>query len=384
MPAGWNVISTSCCARSSRAARPCTCSRARRGAAPDGASVQRIAWADEHDAPDERARAETARALADFAPDVAVAHNVMDAGVVEALRAAPRLAYHVHDHRPFCPNGDRVFPRSGRICTQPLGLPCAVHALLDGCAYGPRPAHAHADPRAASGCATRSRPADASIVASRYVGDARRAAAAYRASASPRSRCRCRTTRTRISPSPHRHRPEHGRCSPGASCRRKGSTSLVRAVARIAPERRPRVRALGDGPALDGRRAPSGARSASRSTRRAPSRRTPCARRSTPPRSSRCRRAGRSRSATSGIEAFARARHRRRVRRRRRARVARRRRQRRRRRARATRRALADAIAALLDDDARRTQLARRARADAERFRAAPVVDALLSAYRPG
>jgi glycosyltransferase involved in cell wall biosynthesis len=47
-------------------------------------------------------------------------------------------------------------------------------------------------------------------------------------------------------------------------------------------------------------------------------------------------------------------------------------------------RALGDAIAALLDDDARRTQLARRARADAERFRAAPVIDALRNAYRSG
>ena len=45
-------------------------------------------------------------------------------------------------------------------------------------------------------------------------------------------------------------------------------------------------------------------------------------------------------------------------------------------------RALGDAIDTLLHDNARRTALARRARTDAERYRVAPVADALLSAYR--
>jgi len=44
--------------------------------------------------------------------------------------------------------------------------------------------------------------------------------------------------------------------------------------------------------------------------------------------------------------------------------------------------ALGEAIDALLKNDARRAQLGGRARADAERFRAAPVVEALLSEYR--
>ncbi len=107
-------------------------------AVPHGITAQQIAWADEHDAPSGHARLAMQHAIADFAPDVAVAHNVMDAGVVEALRAAPRLAYHAHDHRPFCPNGDRMFPRSARICALPIGRACAVHSLTDGCGYGPR------------------------------------------------------------------------------------------------------------------------------------------------------------------------------------------------------------------------------------------------------
>ncbi|MEA2784373.1 MAG: hypothetical protein QOF71_477 [Candidatus Eremiobacteraeota bacterium] len=344
------------------------------GTVPDGVSVQHVAWAEEHAASDDDARAATSQALAAFAPDVAVAHNVMDAGIVEALRAAPRLAYHVHDHRPFCPNGDRVFPRTGRNCTQPLGLPCAAHALLDGCAYGPRPGtltliarrRRLRDAIAAS---------DTVIVASHYVGE--RAAS----SGVPRDRiaeiplplpddaygdsAAQPTDRTVLFA---------GRVVP-----QKGLDSLVRAVAGITPGLRPRVRALGDGPALAAVR--------TLATSLAVILDAPGA---VPPRSVRAALddaalvALPSRWAEPfgyvGIEAFARAR---------------------------TvvaydvggvrtwlddgtngvavgagdEGALGNAIAALLGDGVRRETLARRARLDAERFRAAPVVDALLSAY---
>ena len=121
-----------------------------------GITTEQIVWADEHDAPSGNARAALQHAAARFAPDVAVAHNVMDPGIVEALRAAPRLVYHAHDHRPFCPNGDRLFPRSAEICAQPIGRRVRG-ALADrrlrirSAAPDPR-----ADPPAASGCATRS------------------------------------------------------------------------------------------------------------------------------------------------------------------------------------------------------------------------------------
>ncbi len=90
-------------------------------AVPPGISFEPIDWAEEHGPPSATARAAAERAVAAFRPDVAVAHNVMDAGVVEAMRRAERLVYHVHDHRPFCPNGDRVFPRSGRNCARSAG-----------------------------------------------------------------------------------------------------------------------------------------------------------------------------------------------------------------------------------------------------------------------
>ena len=345
-------------------------------AVPDGASVQRVVWAAEHDAPDAAARAATARALAAFAPDVAVAHNVMDAGVVEALRAAPRLAYHVHDHRPFCPNGDRVFPRSGRICAQPLGLPCAVHALLDGCAYGPRP-------RTVTLIRRRQHLRDA-IAAS----DAVIVASAYMSARATRSGVPAeRVVRIPLPLADDAYAPAPVPSQPGTVLfagrivPQKGLASLLRAVALLVKERRPRVRALGDGPALEAARADAARLGVELDAPGAV----------TPPEV----RAAIDDAALValpsqwaepfgyvGIEAFARGR---------------------------TvvafdtggvRAWLADrtnglavpagdiaalsaAIDALLTDDERRERFGRAARADAERFRAEPVVDALLSAYRP-
>jgi glycosyltransferase involved in cell wall biosynthesis len=215
-------------------------------AVPPGVTAERIPWADEHDAPGSNARAGALRALETFAPDAAVAHNVMDAGIVEALRAAPRFAYHVHDHRPFCPNGDRVFPRSGRICTQPLGRPCAVHSLTDGCAYGPRR-------RTLTLIRRRERlrdavaAADAVIVASRYVAE--------RAEQSAVPPERIVEIPPPLPDDAYAARAPHGDARTivfaGRVVPQKGLDSLVRAVASIPPKRRPRVRAFGEGPALE-------------------------------------------------------------------------------------------------------------------------------------
>ena len=345
------------------------------GAAPDGVTVERVAWADEHDAPDPAARAQTMRALEAFAPDVAVAHNVMDAGIVEALRAAPRLAYHVHDHRPFCPNGDRVFPRSGRICTQPLGRPCAVHSLTDGCAYGPRR-------RTLTLIRRRERlrdaiaAADTTIVASRYVAER-----ALQSEIPPERVVEIPLPLPDDAYADHpAHRSSREVVFVGRVVPQKGLDSLVRAVARIASERRPRVHVFGDGPALAGicaEAARSGVHVEAHGVK--------------PPDVVRAAIDGAALVALPslwaepfgyvGIEAFARGR---------------------------TvvaydaggvrtwlddgvngvavragdERALGDAIDALLRDGSRRARLAQRARADAERFRTAPVADALIGAYR--
>jgi glycosyltransferase involved in cell wall biosynthesis len=345
------------------------------GALPRGVTGEEIGWADEHDAPGTAARAETLRALAAFAPDVAVAHNVMDAGIVEALRAAPRLAYHVHDHRAFCPNGDRVFPRRGRICTLPLGRQCAVHSLTDGCAYGPRR-------RTLTLIRRRERlrdaiaAADTAIVASRYVAEqaTHNAIPARHVTVIPLP-LPDEAYVDRVSMPPPRAVIFAGRVVP-----QKGLGSLVRAVARIEPTRRPVVRAFGDGPALEQARDDA--------MRLGVSLDAPGA---APP--EQIRRAIDDGALVAlpslwaepfgyvGIEAFARGRP-------------------------VVafdvggvrawledgangvavpagdEAALADALDALLHDDARRVKLAHRARADAERFRAAPLTEELLRAYR--
>ncbi|HZX68426.1 MAG TPA: glycosyltransferase family 4 protein, partial [Candidatus Elarobacter sp.] len=196
--------------------------------------------------PSAAARSAMERTIAALKPDVAVVHNVMDAGIVEALRTIPRLVYHAHDHRPFCPNGDRVFPRTGRICTERLGGPCTVHSLTDGCAYGPRR-------RTARLIRIRERlrdaivAADAVIVTSRYM--------ATRAAENGVSERRIVEV---VPPLPDEAYAEsNGEAGTsrevvfaGRIVPQKGLDSLIRAVATIAPERRPRVRAFGDGPEL--------------------------------------------------------------------------------------------------------------------------------------
>ncbi|HEY0380778.1 MAG TPA: glycosyltransferase family 4 protein [Candidatus Elarobacter sp.] len=345
-------------------------------AAPDGVTVEHVDWAEEHDAPDADARAQTVRAMNDFAPDAAVAHNVMDAGVVEALRAAPRFAYHVHDHRPFCPNGDRVFPRSGRICTRPLGFPCAVHALLDGCAYGARPRTLvliRRRERLRDAIAA----ADAVVVASAYMG-----ARAY-ASGVPAERLVTvplplpdDAYAATVAPSQPGTVVFAGRVVP-----QKGLASLVSAVALLVPERRPVVHALGDGPALAGARADAarlGVAVDAPGAVAAPDVRAAIDGAALVVLPSQWAEP----FGYVGIEAFARGR---------------------------TvvafdtggvrawladrknglavpagdTAALSAAIDALLTDDERRDQFGRRAREDAERYRVERVADALLSAYRP-
>lgn len=211
-----------------------------------GVRVERIAWALERDPPDTQAAEATRRAIAEFSPDAAIVHNVMDAGVVETLRSVKRLAYHIHDHRPFCPNGDRVYPRTGATCRAPLGVACAVHALIDGCAYGPRPRTL-----ALIGRRRRLRDAianaDATIVASHYVRD--RAVS----SGIPAGRISIVAPplpddafATEVSASgASRSIVFAGRIVP-----QKGLLQLVRAVATIPNGKRPEIRALGDGPAL--------------------------------------------------------------------------------------------------------------------------------------
>ena len=170
--------------------------------------------------------------------------SVFDPAVLDVVRAeADRWLVRVHDHRPFCPNGDRVFPQFSDICTHAAGWSCALNTVVHGCMNGPRPA---SFARLAQRLAVRDRltRADAILVSSGYM---------YGSAVNNRLDPR----RIVITPPPLTDaayaqpivpRPVRdtvlfsGRITP-----QKGVQSLVRAIARIPGERRPALVIAGSG-----------------------------------------------------------------------------------------------------------------------------------------
>jgi glycosyltransferase involved in cell wall biosynthesis len=211
---------------------------------PAGVSAETVPWSDEHDAPNPAAASAVLDVCRRFAPDVAFAHNVMDAGIVEALRTTSQLTYHLCDHRPFCPNGDRVFPRSGGNCVERLGWACVVHALTDGCAYGPRPRTLELIRRRVR-LRDAIAAADTVIVGSSYM----RARAAANGIAPERILVlEDPLTDDAFAAPPVRAAATRVVLFAGRLVPQKGLRSLVRALATIVPARRPRLAAYGEGP----------------------------------------------------------------------------------------------------------------------------------------
>ena len=223
---------------------------ARSASFPDAyaVAIDVVPWSDEHDPPSAGAAQAVAHFASALAPDVAVVHNVLDAGVLEAARRlVPRVVYHLHDHRPFCPNGDRVYPQGGGICGAAMGAPaCGWHAVVNGCAYGPR-LRTLALIRIREAVARAVISSDASIAFSQYV------AALARHNGVPSRKVHVispalEDSAFAASPAP---RPSGdnvlfaGRVVPS-----KGARSLARALSRIPPPDRPLLRLAGDGPDL--------------------------------------------------------------------------------------------------------------------------------------
>ncbi len=213
-----------------------------------GVPTESIAWSDEHDPPSPQARDAVARIAREFGADVAVAHNVLDAGVLDAAAtASARFVYHLHDHRPFCPNGDRLYPQGGNICSIAMNAAgCGFHSLVHGCVYGPRP-RTLALVHLRENVANIVRRANATVAFSNYVGSL------ARRNGVPPSRIVVLkpalpdATFAEV-PSP---RPATdsvlfaGRVMPS-----KGASALVQALARIETQCRPVLRIAGDGPDL--------------------------------------------------------------------------------------------------------------------------------------
>ncbi|HEY0797531.1 MAG TPA: glycosyltransferase, partial [Candidatus Baltobacteraceae bacterium] len=101
-----------------------------------GVPVREVGWASDTEPPSERGAAAIARAIEALAPHAVLTSNVFDTMVMSAARRAPKLIVRVHDHRLFCPQGDRLFPHGRTPCARPMGTMCLAHAALNGCAAG--------------------------------------------------------------------------------------------------------------------------------------------------------------------------------------------------------------------------------------------------------
>ncbi|MDB5070460.1 MAG: hypothetical protein JWM87_1571, partial [Candidatus Eremiobacteraeota bacterium] len=104
------------------------------------ADARAIRWADDDGAPSSDAARDVADELRRERPDVVVTASVFDTTVLDAVRAhAPRWFVRVHDHRSFCPTGDRVYPQFEAVCSAAMGAACRGATIVRGCVHGPRP-----------------------------------------------------------------------------------------------------------------------------------------------------------------------------------------------------------------------------------------------------
>jgi glycosyltransferase involved in cell wall biosynthesis len=206
-----------------------------------GVRAQRIDWSDEDAAPSVEG-AERVRDAVEGC-DAVVTSNVFDERVLAAVReAAPRWIARVHDYRPFCPNGNKVFPQFPSVCTTSMGTACAVNAVLRGCVRGPR---VESMQRITQRMRVRDRLmlADEVLVSSRYV----------------RATCignGLPSERIRITPPPlpdeaysHWFNPASGNAVlfSGRLNDHKGLCSLIRALGRIPKTQRPPLTVAGVG-----------------------------------------------------------------------------------------------------------------------------------------
>jgi glycosyltransferase involved in cell wall biosynthesis len=233
-------------ALASRGARVRLLAREISGGAPVASGARAIAWSNEDDPPSADAARDVADALRRDRPDVVVTASVFDTAVLDAVRAnAARWIVRVHDHRAFCPTGDRVYPQFEMPCTAPMGAACRGATIVRGCVHGPRPSSFR---RIAEREAVRDRLATADIVlvSSEHMRatcvangiDAARIAitppplpdAAYAARPAKRPRARTLLFASRLTP-------------------RKGLRSLLGSLAHMPAADRPRLIVAGEGDA---------------------------------------------------------------------------------------------------------------------------------------
>lgn len=133
-----------------------------------GGAATELAWGGETDPPALEAAEAVRRRVADGGFDAVMTSNVHDVAVLAAARTAKRMVVRLHDHRAFCPNGDRRYPQFPANCERAMGAACAVSAATHGCVAGPRPSTFR---RIAERSAVRDavRDADAVVVSSEFM-----------------------------------------------------------------------------------------------------------------------------------------------------------------------------------------------------------------------
>lgn len=208
------------------------------------AAARAIAWGAE-DEPTSPAAAEAIAAeLSADPPDAIVTANVFDTAVLDAVRASSaRWVVRVHDHRAFCPTGDRVYPQFERACRSPMGAACRIATLVHGCVRGPRPSSFRRI-AARERVRDRYRQADRVLVSSEYM----------------RETCVANgidPSRITITPPPlpdeaYAEAPAKRPSVPtilfaSRLTARKGLRSLVRALATMPPAERPQLVIAGEG-----------------------------------------------------------------------------------------------------------------------------------------
>lgn len=206
-----------------------------------GVPADQVRWSDENTAPCAQAAEQVAKAISDC--QTVITSNVFDAGVLRAVRKhSGRWIARVHDYRPVCPNGNKVFPQFPSVCTAPMGAACVGAAFVRGCVRGPR---VESMRRIAQRMRVRDEIAQAHLVlvSSEYM----------------RETCaqnHIPVDRLRITPPPLPEAafatipvvPERGTALfSGRFNDQKGLHSLIRALGTIAPEHRPRLVVAGAG-----------------------------------------------------------------------------------------------------------------------------------------
>jgi glycosyltransferase involved in cell wall biosynthesis len=208
------------------------------------APARQIAWSDEDGTPSDDAGRMVAEALRDFRPDTIVTASVFDTAVLDAVRAAgPRWLARVHDHRVFCPTGDRVYPQFSAPCTNAMGTSCRTATLLRGCVHGPRTSSIDAI-RARDAVRERIVSADGVLVSSRHMVtiSTTNGVAANRITITPPPLPDDAFSSDDRSIPAARSIVFAGRLTP-----RKGLRSLVRALSRLSKTTRPQLIVAGEG-----------------------------------------------------------------------------------------------------------------------------------------